>query len=148
MKKIILLTLILLPIAIQAQVSKDILAFFPKASTTKDIKGQWTEVLNSRNKTLGYVAYSKPASNGIRGYAGETPLIIAFGKDQKIIGVKPLPNNETPGYLNRVIASGLFDSWNGLTAKAALSKKVDAVSGATYTSNSVIKSLRARLKEM
>ena len=41
---------------------------------------------------------------------------------------------------------GLYDAWIGLTVDEALNKEVDAVSGATYTSNGVKNSLKARLQ--
>ena len=41
---------------------------------------------------------------------------------------------------------GLLDSWNGLTPKEALDKKVDAVTGATYTSRALIANVHAGLE--
>lgn len=148
MKRKLLLAALLLPLLANAQVTKDIQTLYPKAKSTTEIKGQWTQINGPRNHVLGYVAYSKPASNNIRGYAGETPLLIAFDKNQKIIAVKLLSNNETPSYVNRIAATGFLNSWNGLTPTQARTKKVDAVSGATYTSTSIIKSLQARLKNL
>ena len=57
-----------------------------------------------------------------------------------------LENQETPRFAQRVVEGGLYDAWNGLTVDEALGKDVDAVSGATYTSNGVKNSLIARLK--
>ena len=57
-----------------------------------------------------------------------------------------LNNNETPSFLNKVINAGFLNSWNGLTVKEALDKNVDAVSGATYSSNGIQQSLKARLE--
>ena len=64
----------------------------------------------------------------------------------KIIEVRVLNNQETPGFLNRVINAGFLNSWNGLTAEEALNKEVDAVSGATFSSNGIKNSLKARLE--
>ena len=57
-----------------------------------------------------------------------------------------LENNETPKFLQRVIDAGFLESWNGLTVEEALNKEVDAVSGATYSSNGIKNSLKARLQ--
>ena len=57
-----------------------------------------------------------------------------------------LDNEETPRFAQRVVEGGLYEAWNGLTVDEALGKDVDAVSGATYTSNGVKNSLVARLK--
>ena len=118
--------------------------------TMKDVKktDRWTEVFDANGKLLGYAVYSKPASDGIKGYKGETPVLIALNPKQVIIGVYALPNKETPGYAKRVEEAGFYNSWNGLTIKQALKKEVDTVSGATYTSQAVIKSVRAALEKL
>lgn len=72
----------------------------------------------------------------IDGYAGPVPLDIKI-VDGRIAGVTTLPNSETPGFLKR--ASKVLDSWIGKTPEEAMKMKVDAVSGATYSSNALIK---------
>lgn len=122
-------------------------AAFPEAKSVK--KGEkMTEVYNAKGKLIGYGLYSKPASNGIKGYNGETPVLIAFNAKQVIIGVYALPNSETPGYAKRVSDAGFYNNWNGLTVKKALKKKVDTVSGATFTSSAVASSVEAALKTL
>ena len=146
---VVLTALMLVPASLMAQqVAGEVAKIFPKAKDTKEIKNVWTEVYGKRNKVIGYVAYSKPYSNGVKGYNGETPVMVAFDQSKKILTVVLLKNNETPNYVNRVQAAGYFDSWNGLTIKQALSKQVDAVSGATYTSRGVQKSLKALLEHL
>ena len=120
---------------------------FPTVKNVKKVE-KWTEVYDAGKNLLGYVVYSKPASDGIKGYAGETPLLIAFDKKMVILGVWLLPNKETPKFVQRVESTGYFDSWNGLTVKKALKKDVDAVSGATFTSRAVAHSLQAALKQL
>lgn len=108
----------------------------------------WNSVLDEKGELLGYVVFSSPASDSIQGYAGPTPLLIAFNTDKTIRSVQMLANSETPKFLKHVVASKLLESWNGLTVKKAKKKKVDTVSGATFTSKSVIESLQAILKEL
>lgn len=120
---------------------------FPTVKTVTVTK-KWTEVYDADKKLLGYVAYSKPASDGIKGYAGETPVLIAFSPKQIITGVWLLQNNETPNYVNRVAAANFFNNWNGLTVKQAKKKEVDTVSGATFTSRAVAQSVQAALKNL
>ena len=120
---------------------------FPKVKSVK-ADGKWIEVLDAQKNLLGYVVYSKPASDAIKGYAGETPVMIAFDVKKKITGVYLLANQETPGYVKRVQDAGFFDSWNGLTVKKALKKKVDTVSGATFTSRAVAQSVQAALSTL
>lgn len=120
---------------------------FPTVKSVK--KGdKWTEVYDAGKKLLGYALYSKPASDGIKGYNGETPVLIAFNSKKVITGVYLLQNKETPKFAKRVEDAGFYKSWNGLNAKQAMKKEVDAVSGATYTSKGVIQSVRAALKQL
>lgn len=128
-------------------VSSEIKQAFPTATRTVTQKA-WTEVYVSGKKPIGYVAYSKPHSDGIEGFAGETPLMVVFNKSRHIDHVVMLPNGETPGFVQRVVQAGLLDAWNGLSVKEALQTKADAVSGATYTSRSVIRSMDACLSAL
>lgn len=118
---------------------------FPDAQQLQLLDTSYFAVKNAENETIGSVMLSSPYSDGIKGYAGPTPLLIALDKDGKIMQVKLLPNKETPGFLNSVIKAGYLDSWNGLTVDEALQKNVDAVSGATYSSKGIQNSLKARL---
>ncbi len=124
-----------------------IIKAFPTVKNVKKAK-KWTEVYDANQTLLGYAVYSKPASDGIKGYNGETPVLIALSPKQVILGVWLLENQETPKFAQKVENAGFYKSWNGLTVKQALKKEVDVVSGATYTSNGVIKSVQAALKTL
>lgn len=78
----------------------------------------------------------------IDGYAGKVPLDI-YITDGKITDVVALDNAESPNFFER--ASALLTSWNGLTPSEALDKKVDAVSGATFSSTAIINNVKAGL---
>ncbi len=128
-------------------IAMEIVSAFPTVKSVKKAD-KWTEVYNADGKLLGYAVYSKPSSDGIKGYAGETPVMIALDTKKVISGVYLLPNAETPGYVQHVQQEGLFKQWNGLTVKKAKKKKVDTVSGATYTSRAVIQSVQAALNTL
>lgn len=70
-----------------------------------------------------------------QGYAGKVPLDVTFSPQGKIISIKILDNDETPSFLNR--ASTLLDHYTGATAQQAATMHVDAVTGATYTSQAL-----------
>ena len=134
----------------QPQVNADgidmaIVKAFPTVKSVQKGK-KMTEVYDASKNLLGYALYSKPASDGIKGYAGETPVMIALSTKKIILGVYLLQNQETPGFARRVEDAGFYKNWNGLTVKKALKKEVDAVSGATFTSMAVAKSVRAALE--
>ncbi len=120
--------------------------YFADAAKTKAIDTAFYEVKDARGKKIGTVLYSSPYSDEVKGFNGPTPLLIALDADGKIKNVALLENEETPRFAQRVVEGGLYEAWNGLTVDEALDKEVDAVSGATYTSNGVKKSLVARLK--
>ncbi len=128
-------------------IAMEIVHVFPTAKSVRN-DGKYISVYDVSKTLLGYAVYSKPYSDGIKGYNGETPLMIAFDKNKKIIAVELLANNETPKFVKIVKDAGFFKSWNGLSPKAAYKKKVDAVAGATYTSTAVIKSLQAAMNDL
>ena len=82
----------------------------------------------------------------IIGYDGPTPLKITVVKGV-VTSVEALPNTESPSYFQRVLASGLLKAVVGKTPAEAAKMPLDAVSGATYSSEAVIENLRAGLKE-
>lgn len=118
---------------------------FPEGATAMVEKGLYT-VMDADKGVVGYALYSKPASDGIKGFKGETPLLIAFDNGKKITGVVMLPNEETPNFAKKVMEGGLLESWNGLSAPEAYKKECDAVSGATYTSKGVANTMKKALE--
>lgn len=84
------------------------------------------------------------AGKAFKGYNDLVPLEI-YMTDGRIDSVKALPNKETPSFFER--ASVLLHSWDGLSVQQAATKKVDAVSGATYSSKAIIDNFHAGLKE-
>ena len=80
------------------------------------------------------------------GYDGPTPLVIKV-VDGVVASVEALPNTESPSYFARVLKSGLLQAVVGKKVEDAAQMKLDAVSGATYSSEAVIENLRAGLAE-
>ena len=125
---------------------EEVKPYFADAAKTKAMDTAYYEVKDAKGNKLGTVLFSSPYSDGIKGFNGPTPLLIALDAEGRINNVVLLENQETPNFAKRVVDGGLYQAWNGLTVDEALDKQVDAVSGATYTSNGVKKSLVARLK--
>ena len=71
----------------------------------------------------------------ITGFGGNVPLEI-FVKDGKISKVVSLKNAETPDFFHK--AQVLLTRWNGKSLEEAAAMKVDAVSGATFSSKAII----------
>ena len=79
----------------------------------------------------------------VQGYLGTTPLKIYIEKN-KVVKIEALKNQETPKYFVKV-KKALLDKWNGMKVKDAQKLKVDAVTGATYSSNAVIDNVKLGL---
>ncbi len=124
----------------------EIQPYFGDAAKTKAIDTAYYQVKDAKGDLLGTVLYSSPYSDGIKGFNGPTPLLIALDAENRIKNVVLLDNQETPRFAQRVVDGGLYDAWNGLTVEEALNQDVDAITGATYTSNGVKKSLMVRLE--
>ena len=79
----------------------------------------------------------------ITGYGGKVPLEITV--DNGVIkDVKPLDNSETPEFFEK--ASTLLDRWKGKTVEEAADMKVDAISGATMSSDAIIANMQRGLE--
>lgn len=85
-------------------------------------------------------------SADVVGFNGPTPVEISVCKGV-ITGIKALPNQETPKFLQKVLDSGLLESLNGKTLEEARSVELDAVTGATFTSKAMIENIRLGLEE-
>ena len=81
------------------------------------------------------------------GYQGTTPLEIKL-VEGRIVAIEALPNSETPGFFRRVRSSALFSAPLGKTPAEVLAMPLDAVSGATYSSEAVIENLRRGLQSV
>ena len=88
--------------------------------------------------------YTAEYCSDIIGFNGAIPLEINM-IDGKIANINILENEETPGFLRRVMNAELLENFYGLTPKEAVNLDIDAVSGATYSSNAIIKSVKTRM---
>lgn len=79
----------------------------------------------------------------VQGFLGTTPVKIYIQKN-KVVKIEALKNQETPKYFLKV-KKALLEKWNGLKVKDAKTLKVDAVTGATYSSQAVIENVKLGL---
>ena len=89
---------------------------------------------------------TKDIAIDVMGFNGPTPVEISICKGV-ISDIKVLPNQESPRYLQHVLESGLLKGLIGKTPAEARDMQLDAVSGATYTSNALIENIRRGLKD-
>ena len=107
-----------------------------QSSTQKD------EVMTKENGT--FVVNTTALGKSVLGYASPTPVKI-YIKKNKVEKVEFLKNQETPKYFTRV-KKALETKWDGLKVKEAASQKVDGVTGATLSSDAVIKNVQLGLE--
>lgn len=77
----------------------------------------------------------------IRGYGGSIPLEITV-IDDKIADIKVLPNAETPDFF-AVVERRVIPQWIGVKVTDVAGKEVDAVTGATISSDAVNATIKA-----
>lgn len=74
-------------------------------------------------------------ASDITGYGGKVPLNIVI-KNGIVENIVALKNDETKEFFDN--ASALFEKWKGRTIDEAMNMKVDAVTGATFSSKAII----------
>lgn len=82
-------------------------------------------------------------SRDIKGFKGTTPVKI-FIKKNKVVKVEALPNRETPKFFDKV--RPMLKYWEGKTVSKALKDEPDAVTGATFSSDAIMKNVQIGLE--
>ena len=90
-----------------------------------------------------FVINTTELGKNIEGYQGTTPLKV-YIKKGKVEKIEFLKSTETPKYYAKV-KKALLEKWNGLKVKEARQQQVDAVTGATVSSEAVIKNVQLAL---
>lgn len=92
-----------------------------------------------------FIVNTKPLAKDVQGYGGPVPLRIHVSKDGVVAAIEAEPNAETPDFFN--LAKSLLTRWQGKTVDVAMAEtdKVDAVSGATFSSNAIIANMQRGL---
>ena len=123
--------------------------FFPDAVAGGlfDSERRTQQVVGSISQPLGFVVQTSPQSDGIVGFSGPTNVLIAFGTDDRVIGLRILWSRDTQEHVELIERHEEFlDSWDGtLWTDAANRTFVDGVSGATLTSLAIAESIATRL---
>lgn len=99
----------------------------------------WTTKTGDRVISTQYIA------RDIWGYGGNIPLYI-YLKNNTIDRIEVQSNAESPEFLASVVDKGLLAAWNGLTPEEAIARPVDAITGATLSSNAIIASVEKAMQ--
>ena len=126
MKKTIIIAAILLLVAGTASIDAR-----TKKKTSKS-KASTTQVI-----------YTGDIASKVIGYNGPIPLNITI-KNGVIEDIEVLENQESPGYLKRATAK-VLPQYIGKTVAEAKKLKADVATGATYSSEAIIKNIQMGL---
>lgn len=103
----------------------------------------WT-VLDAEGEAMGYVLSSAPFAPAIEGFAGPTPLYIYMDTEGRVVRSAAGENAETPDFFASAW-EGTTPKWEGKDAETGAKLKVDAVSGATYSSRAIVRNMQQTL---
>ena len=90
-----------------------------------------------------YIIDTTELGKDVEGYQATTPLNV-YIKNNKVEKIEFLKSLETPKYYVKV-KKALLEKWNGLSVKDARVQQVDAVTGATFSSEAVVKNVQLAL---
>ena len=90
-----------------------------------------------------YIINTTELGKNIEGYNGPTPLKVYINKN-KVERIEFLKSQESPKYYAKV-KKALMEKWNNLKVNDAKKLEVDVVTGATYSSEAVIKNVQLAL---
>ena len=91
-----------------------------------------------------YVVNTTTLGKDVQGYVSTTPVKV-YIKKNKVEKVEFLKNQETPKYMARV-KKALINKWDGQKVEDAAKLKVDGVTGATFSSDAIIKNVQLALE--
>ena len=117
------------------------MALLTLAVTLQSAAPQEEKVMTKEGDT--YIVNTTTLGKDVIGYMDTTPVKV-YIKKNKVEKVEFLKNQETPKYFNQVKKS-LLNKWDGLKVKDAATMKVDGVTGATFSSQAIIKNVQLAL---
>ena len=79
----------------------------------------------------------------VRGFKGSTPVKI-YIKKNRVVRIEALPNQETPRFFDKT--KSLLKFWEGKSVTKASQIQPDAVTGATFSSDALIKNVHTGLE--
>lgn len=112
---------------------------------TASLDARTKKKATTKKASTSQVIYTGDIANKVIGYNGTTPLNITV-KNGVIENIEVLPNQESPGYLKRA-KDKVLPQFIGKTVNEAKNLKPDIATGATYTSEALIKNIQMGLEQ-
>ena len=100
--------------------------------------------LDKKRRKLGYAFRVYP-----KGYGGTIDMVVGIDLKGRVAGIKIISMNETPGLGMNASESKFLRQFTGKTSKSPLKAKkdIDAITGATITSQAVADGVKQALKK-
>ena len=125
---------------------EDIRMAYTDAAKVKLKSDGTISILDNNNNKIINALFSGDFDAEFQGYAGKTPVLIYFDNKHIVSRVQLLKNDESPEYITYITEKGLLNTWSNMPIDTLLvNKPVDAISGATYSSNAIIKTVNKTL---
>lgn len=118
----------------------------PTAESTGEPTEGLFPLLDGDGENVGWATSTLPQAATIQGYSGPSELLVVFGPDRRVKGVRFLASADTDGHVEKVRREGPFwRQWDG-KAEATLGAPGTPVivSGATLTSEAMARGIAAR----
>ena len=96
--------------------------------------------VNKGGEHIGYCIKTLPS-----GFKDEIKIIVGTDLSGSVIGIQIMANSETPGLGTRVFEEDYLSAFNGMNSQIEFGYAIDAVAGATVTSNAVLAGVNAAL---
>ena len=112
---------------------------------TASLDARTKKKATTKKAATSQVIYTGDIANKVIGYNGTTPLNITV-KNGVIESIEVLPNQESPAYLKRA-KEKVLPQYIGKTVTEAKKLKADVATGATYTSEALIKNIQMGLEQ-
>ncbi len=135
----------------EEKTNRAILALFPQGTEVRQLtETEYTDASGMVNTVFstsdGWAVEVHPA-----GFGGEITLMVGITQDQKVSGIQVISHAETPGLgaiaaAKNAAGTAFRDSFVGADGQAALGVgDIDALSGATITSQAIVDGVNAAL---
>ena len=95
-----------------------------------------TAALEGRDAAGDVVAYVIVAQS--KGYGGQVPIAVAFGRKGTVKNITAMANDETPGLGTKIANDSYIGQYVGRAAEATTADDVDLISGATISSKAAL----------
>jgi hypothetical protein len=114
----------------------------PDASQIEQVNGIYAGYrldVEGNRRLVGYAGVGEAS-----GYGGPVRMLVGVNPEGTIIGVQVVEQRETPGFFRLLPQTGYFDEFlaRSVSAPLAVGKDIDAVSGATLSSEGVAEAVR------